>query len=86
MQNVIKISFTTFVVLLIVLPLPPSTIIGLIIANHPKTNKFMIPQAVTVSKVAVGFVGAAFVWKFNLITKGKTQSAENRLQQGVVYL
>ena len=41
MKAAIKPTFTAFVVILIVLPLPPSTIIGLAIVAHPKTNKHL---------------------------------------------
>jgi len=86
MQKTVKITFTTFVVALIVLPLPPSTIIGLIIANHPKTNKYMVPQAVKASEVAVGVVIKAVTWKVNFLATGREKSAKTRIENRTVYL
>jgi hypothetical protein len=41
--TMIQIAFTTLVVILIVFPIPPSTIIGVGLATHPKTGKYMNP-------------------------------------------
>ena len=40
-MTIIRIIFTIFVVGLIVLPIPPSTIIGVAIMSHPQTKKHM---------------------------------------------
>ena len=50
---ILRILFTVFVVALVILPLPPSTFIGLAIIGHPKTNKHLDQRVI----IAVAFTG-----------------------------
>jgi hypothetical protein len=45
MKAIIKPIFTLFVVTLIVLPVPPTTIIGLALVSNPVTSKFVDHRA-----------------------------------------
>lgn len=64
MQIALRITFTAFVVALIVLPIPPSTIIGVALATNPKTGQYMdqrvyrgVQVAMTPFGVVFGFIG-----------------------------
>jgi hypothetical protein len=39
----IRTTITLFIIFLIVLPLPPSTMIGMAVVAHPKTNRHLCP-------------------------------------------
>jgi hypothetical protein len=68
-MTIIKLIFTAFVIALIVLPIPPSTIIGLAIIANPKTNKHLDDRAIAVVMgVMKGFKLIA-LWKFNLLAR-----------------
>ena len=83
---IFRAAFTTVVVAMIFLPIPPTTIIGIAIANHPRTRKYMIPQAATASQATMRAIGSVFVWKFRVIGAAKEKAASERLRTGRVYL
>lgn len=65
----IKIPFTAFIVAMIVLPLPPSTIIGLALASHPKTNRYMDPFTLKALFIAGNFMKKSFKFKVKILYK-----------------
>ena len=58
LKIIAKILFTKFVIALIVLPIPPSTIVGIAIIANPKTNQFLEPNMMSV-----------FNWKVSMLKK-----------------
>lgn len=63
----VKILLTKIVVILIVLPIPPSTVIGLAIIANPKTNKYLDDRVVAVLMVFVSGVKKIVAWKVDKI-------------------
>jgi len=55
-QTALQIVATAFVVILIVLPIPPSTMIGLALVAHPRTNRYLEPRTIAAVQMAMGVV------------------------------
>jgi len=86
MQTVGRISFTTLVVLLIVLPLPPSTIVGVALASNKHTGKYMDQRTYRVVQKTMGHIFEG-VRAFALSLAERRQvSAKIRIQQGTYRL
>jgi len=84
MQTTMKFAATFVVVLLIVLPLPPSTIIGLAIVANPRTNRYLDPTTIKVTQFIMK--GIFFPFKISVVTliAAKENSANQRIKTNKV--
>ena len=85
-KTVIEYAFTSFVIALIVLPLPPSTIIGIALATNPKTGKYMNKTAFKLTQKGTSLIAAAVVFPAKRIAAGKQIAAQSRIKSGIVRL
>lgn len=86
MVKALKIMFTIFVVALIVLPLPPSTIIGLAIVSNKKTAKLMDQKSYDFIMAVFGMSKNVVVAASTTVADAKTAAAKDRIKRGVVRL
>ena len=85
-KKLFEIAFTTFVVVLIVAPIPPSTIVGIFLATHPKTSKFMNKKAHKTSMMICGVVVQSVKRPALAVGSAKEIAAKRRLAAGNVHL
>lgn len=81
-EMMIEIAFTTFVVALIIFPIPPSTIIGVALAAHPKTGRFMNKRVYRIVQGTLGGVKAVVIYPAVKISQGREMSALTRIKAG----
>lgn len=67
MTNLLKALFTAFTIALIVLPVPPTTIIGLAIIANPKTNKYLDQRMLAGMNIAFDGMKVVIRWKLQVI-------------------
>jgi hypothetical protein len=83
MTKLLKIAFTAFIVVMIVTPLPPSTIIGVALATNPKTGQYMdqrVYRAVMLLMSAIGKSTSAAIFS---VANARERSATTRIATGV---
>jgi hypothetical protein len=80
METIVRITFTIFVVAMILLPLPPSTIIGVALATHPKTGKYMDQRAYRAVQSVMRAIKMAFVGPAMIIAERRMESARIRIE------
>lgn len=83
MTKLLKIAFTAFIVVMIVTPVPPSTIIGVALATNPKTGQYMdqrVYRAVMFLMSAIGQASAAAILN---VANARERSASTRIATGV---
>lgn len=85
-NTMIEVTFTTFIVFMIFLPLPPSTIIGVALASNPKTGKYMNKTVYRYTNKTTGMIGLAIKAPIVALANGRQASANARLQAGLVRL
>jgi len=82
----IEIVFTTFVVFLIVFPIPPSTIIGVALATNPRTGRYMNRYAYIAVKPIGWVVSMVLVFPVvatvRAIENGRMTSGTVRVRSG----
>ena len=81
MKQALKFAATATVVVLIVAPIPPSTIIGLAIVANKRTNKYLDDYTVGVTVKTMGVVGRAFGVVFQAEVNAKLNQVQARAQQ-----
>lgn len=86
MQKVLKPLATAAVVVLIVTPVPPTTIIGLAIAANPKTNKYLDPFTIKVVNAAMKLLFSPVKVSVKKVATGRELSARNRIEKRIVRL
>jgi len=89
MQRVIEIAFTAFVVILIVLPVPPSSIIGVALATNPKTGKYMNKRVYAgveyiMSRLSI-IIAAIIIRPARIMTVSRKVSTRNQIRTGQIY-
>lgn len=82
-QMMLEIAFTTFVVALILFPIPPSTIIGVALASHPKTGRYMNQTAYKAVRVVMRGVGSTVIYPTKQISIARQRSAKIRIEAGL---
>lgn len=85
-QMMLEIAFTTFVVALILFPIPPSTIIGVALATNPKTGRYMNKTAYKVVRVTMRGAGSTIVYPAKQISTARQRSAKIRIEAGLYRL
>ena len=75
LHTALKLLFTKFVIVLIVLPIPPSTIIGLAIIANPKTNQYLDQRALKAMDATLGMLKAVISWKVQKISEANQHQA-----------
>lgn len=86
MKKTFEIAFTTFIVAMIVLPIPPSTIIGVALATHPKTGRYMNQRAFRIVQAGVRGAKATIVVPAKHLAVARERSAKQRIEAGIVRL
>ena len=86
MEKIARIGYTTFIVFMIVLPLPPSTIIGIALATNPKTGKYMDQRVYRGVMTGMRGVKTAIVVPAAILANQRQISAANRIKAGTFRL
>jgi len=79
MKTTLRIAYTATIVMLIILPLPPSTIIGVMLATNKRTGKYMDQRVYRVVRVGMGYVGNTVMVPIRRVSKGREISARMRI-------
>lgn len=85
-MTALRFTFTAFIVTMIVLPIPPSTIIGVILATNPKTGKYMDQRVYKATMLVMSKLGQAFMMPVLILADRRMESAKIRIETGNVRL
>lgn len=67
--QIAKIVFTKVVIAMIVLPIPPSTIIALAIIANPKTNQYLDQRMLAAMNITAKYAKQALQWKIRKMSE-----------------
>lgn len=63
MKTLAKIAFTAVVIVMVFLPVPPTTLIGMALIAHPRTNQFLDPRALAAMFAVLAVLKVVAMWK-----------------------